>query len=92
MTVAKVRKELKINLALTTMFPCNAGMTDTERLTQLEERYAHLQRHIVEQDKAMLELGETIAKLRKEFALLRAQSAGGSSDTREAAEERPPHY
>lgn len=67
-------------------------MSDTERLTRLEERYAHLQRHAVEQDKAMLELGEMIAKLRKEIALLRAQAAGGSSDTRDAAEERPPHY
>jgi len=92
MTVAKVGKELKINLASTGMFLCNADMSDTERLTRLEERYAHLQRHIVEQDKAMLDLGETIAKLRKEIALLRAQSAGGSSDTRDATEERPPHY
>jgi SlyX protein len=67
-------------------------MSDTDRLTRLEERYAHLQRHVVEQDKAMLELGETIAKLQKEIALLRAQSAGGNSDLRDTAEERPPHY
>ena len=33
-------------------------MTEPERLTALEERYAHLQRHVAEQDKAMLELAE----------------------------------
>lgn len=92
LTVAKVGKELKINLASTTMFLCNASMSDADRLTRLEERYAHLQRHVVEQDKAMLELGETIVKLRKEIALLRAQAPSGGSDVRDAAEERPPHY
>ena len=86
MTVAK---ELKINLASTGMFLCNAGMSEIDRLTRLEERYAHLQSHVVEQDKAMLELGETIAKLRKEMALLRAQALSGNSDTRDSAEERP---
>lgn len=67
-------------------------MSDAERLTRLEERYAHLQRHTAEQDKAMLELSELIEKLRKEVALLRAQSPGGTAETRDAAEERPPHY
>lgn len=71
---------------------CNSHMSEAERLTKLEERYVHLQRHIAEQDKAMLELGDAIVKLRKEVTLLRAQSAGGSSETRDAAEERPPHY
>ena len=61
-------------------------------MTKLEERYAHLQRHITEQDKAMLELSEEIVKLRKEFALLRAQGPSGASETRDANEERPPHY
>ena len=67
-------------------------MSEAQRLTQLEERYAHLQRHVAQQDKAMLELGEAIGKLRKEITLLRAQSAGGTSETRDAADERPPHY
>ena len=31
-------------------------MTSEEKIIRLEERLAHLQRHVVEQDKAMLEL------------------------------------
>lgn len=70
-------------------------MTDAERLTLIEERYAHLQRHMIEQDKAMLELAEELARLKTEVAALRAHSAGGGSSLGEgdgAADERPPHY
>ncbi|WP_415908881.1 SlyX family protein [Oleiharenicola sp. Vm1] len=69
-------------------------MTDAERLTRLEERYAHLQRHSTEQDKAMLEIAEQLARLQAELAVLRAQQPGGASSPSEgdAADERPPHY
>jgi uncharacterized coiled-coil protein SlyX len=67
-------------------------MSEAQRLTQLEERYAHLQRHVVEQDKAMLGLAEEVAKLRKEIALLRAQVTGASTEAEDTADERPPHY
>jgi uncharacterized coiled-coil protein SlyX len=66
-------------------------MNDHERLTLLEERYAHLQRHNAEQDKAMLELADEVAKLRQELAALRTQQTGGR-DSEEAPDERPPHY
>ena len=66
-------------------------MSEAERLTRLEERYAHLQRHVTQQDKAMLELTDEVAKLRKEITILRAQQAG-APETGEAPEERPPHY
>lgn len=67
--------------------------SETERLTRLEERYAHLQRHQAEQDKAMLELAEELARLKKELATLRAQQSSGPGPV-DAAEtdERPPHY
>jgi len=67
-------------------------MTESERLTRLEERYAHLQKHVAAQDKAMLELTDEVARLRKELAVVRAhqQPSGGSSET--ADDERPPHY
>lgn len=69
-------------------------MTDAERLTLLEERYAHLQRHVTQQDQAMLELGDELARLRREVQALRARS--GEAGSGEAAEgpgdERPPHY
>ena len=67
-------------------------MDDAERLTLLEERYAHLQRHVALQDKAMLGLSEELAKLRQELLVLRAQVTGGAPDAGDAADERPPHY
>ena len=66
-------------------------MTDAERLTRLEERYAHLQRHQAEQDKVMLELGDELAKLKQELALLRARPTA-SGEGAEPGDERPPHY
>lgn len=66
-------------------------MDDKDRITLLEERYAHLQRHVVQQDKAMLKLSEELAKLRQETALLRARDHG-ESPAGEASDERPPHY
>lgn len=67
-------------------------MTDAERLTRLEERYAHLQRHAAEQDKVMLELGEEITRLRKELVLLRGQMTASPGGEDRATDERPPHY
>jgi uncharacterized coiled-coil protein SlyX len=66
-------------------------MTDAARLTLLEERYAHLQRHQAEQDKVMLGLADEVAKLRKEIALLRTREAG-AAPSGELQDERPPHY
>ena len=66
-------------------------MDDKERITLLEERYAHLQRHVGQQDKAMLRLSEEVAKLRQEIALLRSRD-GGDSPTGGTPDERPPHY
>ncbi len=37
-------------------------MSEAQRQIELEERYAHLQRHMTEQDKAMLELSEEVAR------------------------------
>ena len=66
-------------------------MSDDHRLTLLEERYVHLQRHVAEQDKVMLELTEELARLRAEVAGLRTQrqAASGRDDL---PDERPPHY
>jgi hypothetical protein len=65
-------------------------MNDADRLTRLEERYAHLQRHTAQQDKAMLEMAEQIATLRLELMALKARHTGGGEG--EVPEERPPHY
>ena len=74
--------------AATRMF---AGMDDAERLTRLEERYAHLQRHQAEQDKVMLELAEELARLKAELAVLRARDTSAGTAP-EPTDERPPHY
>lgn len=66
-------------------------MNEEDRLTLLEERYAHLQRHVVQQDKAMLKLSEEFAKLRQEISLLRARETG-ETQAGEMPDERPPHY
>lgn len=66
-------------------------MAETDRITRLEERYAHLQRHQAEQDKVMLELADELAKVKKEIAVLRTRAPGGS-EAGEQPDERPPHY
>lgn len=65
-----------------------------ERIDRLEERLAWLQRHVTEQDKAMLEMAGQIDRLKAEVARLRQRGEatvmpGGEGN---APEERPPHY
>lgn len=60
------------------------------RLARLEERLAWFERHVVEQDRAMLELAEDLNRLRAELRQVRDRgepSTGGTPDS-----ERPPHY
>jgi SlyX protein len=66
-----------------------------DALQRLQEKIAYLERHVVEQDKAMLEMAERIDRLKQELAGLRermpaapAHEAGGGAP----AAERPPHY
>ena len=42
-----------------------------ENLKRLEEKIAYLERHVVEQDKAMLEFAADLARLRREVKSLR---------------------
>lgn len=68
-----------------------------ERIERLEERLAWLQRHITEQDKAMLEMAGQLDRVKAELLRLRQRAetapagAGADSDAN-AADERPPHY
>ena len=67
-----------------------------ERIQPLEEKIAYLERHVTEQDKAMLELAEEIAVLRRELKAWRERSgpgaAGPGESSGESWGERPPHY
>lgn len=67
-------------------------MDAAERITRLEERYAHLQRHTAEQDKVMLELGDELARLKAEVAALRERVRPESAKDDSPPDERPPHY
>jgi len=65
-----------------------------DRVQRLEEKVAYLERHVTEQDKVMLELADTLAKLRLELRALRERAAGSApgESGRESVDERPPHY
>jgi SlyX protein len=66
------------------------------RLDRIEERIAWLERHIVQQDKAMLEMAQENERLRQQLQLLRLKvGEGASSSSGEASSpsnDRPPHY
>jgi len=66
----------------------------TDRVQRLEEKVAYLERHVTEQDKAMLELMDTLARLRLELRTLREQRTGTAPEEggEAPADDRPPHY
>lgn len=64
-----------------------------ERLTNLEERFAWIERHVREQDKAMLEMGEELRRLRREAELLKGSLLRkDSGDESTEPDQKPPHY
>jgi SlyX protein len=65
-----------------------------DSVKRLEEKIAYLERHVVEQDKAMLGLAEELTRLRREWQSLRAALTRGTQDGGDAipSEARPPHY
>ncbi|MEK0445349.1 MAG: hypothetical protein RLZZ399_670 [Verrucomicrobiota bacterium] len=65
-------------------------MNDPERLTRLEEYYAHLQLHVSEQDKVILELRDDVIRLKRELS--RQRELLQSSSSTSVPDERPPHY
>jgi SlyX protein len=65
-----------------------------DRVQRLEEKVAYLERHVTEQDKAVLELADALARVRQELRTLREARAGsgGGEGAEEPADDRPPHY
>jgi len=66
-----------------------------ESIQRLEEKIAYLERHVTEQDKAMLEMSDDIIRLSRELNALRERTGqdkpgGGGEET--MPDERPPHY
>lgn len=66
----------------------------TDPLLRLEEKIAYLERHVVEQDKAMLEMSDRLARLQLALAGLRERlpAAGPAGGEEMPADQRPPHY
>lgn len=67
----------------------------SERIDRLEERLAWLERHVTEQDKEMLAQHEELARLRREFELMRArltETDGPPGTGSSLGDDRPPHY
>ncbi len=65
----------------------------SERIDRLEERLAWFERHVTEQDKAMLEMAGQIDRLKAELTRFRLRSeSGGTAEENNPAAERPPHY
>jgi uncharacterized coiled-coil protein SlyX len=67
-------------------------MSDRDRLTRLDERYTHLQNHVVEQDRVVLELSDALVRLRKELAALRDPDPSPGEAAADQIDQRPPHY
>jgi len=64
-----------------------------ERIDRLEERLAWLQRHVTEQDKAMLEMAGQLDRVKAELARLKHRAEAAPANPEGApADERPPHY
>ncbi|MEI6862094.1 MAG: SlyX family protein [Verrucomicrobiota bacterium] len=71
----------------------------SERTDRLEERLAWLERHVAEQDKAMLGLHEDNRRLQRALVTLRLRlaesggsAAGEADDLPVGMDDRPPHY
>lgn len=66
---------------------------DDERYRKIEERVAWLERHVLEQDKAMMELGDQLVSARKSLQQMQERlRTGGDAGEISDADERPPHY
>ncbi len=64
-----------------------------EEIRRLEEKIAHLEHHVTEQDKVMLELGDQLARLRREMERLAGRIAAANNLSEPGVDlDRPPHY
>ena len=71
----------------------SAAQIPTEtRILRLEERLAWFEKHVVEQDRVMLELGEQLVRLKAELRQVREKGEGNDASGAEAVESPPPHY
>jgi phage shock protein A len=64
-----------------------------EAARKLEEQLVHLQRHVEQQDRAMLDLTRELERLRQRIERLETKPANeGDTAAGSPADERPPHW
>lgn len=61
-------------------------------MQRLQEKIAHLERHVGEQDKVMLELATRLDLLQRELGLLRVRLTEAKATSAASEDEKPPHY
>ncbi|MEZ5412699.1 MAG: SlyX family protein [Opitutaceae bacterium] len=67
-------------------------MAKPEDIHRLEEKIAYLERHVGEQDKAMLEMARQLDLLRREMGLMRERLTETKVPDAPMTDEKPPHY
>jgi SlyX protein len=67
-------------------------MTDTDRITALEERIAYQDQTIEELNASILELWKEIEALRRQLGKLGDELSTIAADVPQAPEPPPPHY
>ena len=64
-----------------------------DRITDLEARFAWLERHVTEQDRAVLALSDELRRVKEELTRQRERAAGSVPDAGPSdPSEKPPHY
>jgi len=66
-------------------------MNEAEQIRELEVKVAFLEKHVGEQDRAVLELTDRLAAIEKRLQGLRDRVERGPENPM-PADEKPPHY
>lgn len=61
-------------------------------IQRLQEKIAYLERHVGEQDKAMLEMATQLDFLQREMGVMRERLTETKSPDTTLVNEKPPHY
>jgi SlyX protein len=67
-------------------------MSDTQRLTTIEERYAHLEKLVTELSDVVYRQQQELDSLRHQLATIKERVGGDPGIVDPAQHERPPHY
>ena len=66
--------------------------TDHARILRLEERLAWFEKHVIEQDRVMLDISEQLTRVKSDLRSVREKAESGETGGVEQKEAPPPHY